>query len=345
MTMAFHISNHRMVTRVTNMNGVQHLRAFVAKAGRAIAAGLLGLAICAAVAGLPVRAFAQTANAASAAPSVATTVLPAMGEGPAMWVIRDVDSTLYLFGTVHILRPNTGWGTAKVDAAFDSADELWIEFADVSDPTGIQTLFDQYGLSPDRPLSTLLTAEERADLDAAARTLGGDAAAFETNRPWRAGVILGLAAVVKAGFSPASGIEPILKARAVAAEKPIKAFETADQQVRMLAALTEETQLEFLRSTLEDFETATTDLDKLANGWAAGDVEMIDELAVEAIKAESDEVYEAVIVNRNTDWANQIETMLNGSGTTFIAVGAAHLVGDDSVQQILEQRGILATRE
>src|SRR5690606_38216286 len=125
-------------------------------------------------------ALAQTAPAA--ADPAAVVAAPA-GSGPRLWVVKDEDSTLYLFGTVHVLKPETPWGSAKLDRAFASADEYWFEIADLNDAAGAVPIIQAKGVSPDRPLSSLLTAEELADLDAAARQVGSTGASLDPLRP------------------------------------------------------------------------------------------------------------------------------------------------------------------
>ena len=315
----------------------QRLKTTASTLGRRTLGAVLGLGLAAAVVA-PVHAQVA-APSAEAAPAI-RAVPPAEGQGPALWVIKDADSTLYLFGTVHLLRPTTGWGTDRVDAAFDSADKLILEISNPDDQAAVIPLIQQHGLSPATPLSSLLTPEETAALDAAARTIGLSGAQMDPFRPWFAALTLSVAPLAKAGYDPASGVELILKARAEAAGKPITGFETIDEQIRILAGFPEEDQLDFLRSTLEDFETASTDLDKLVDSWAAGDVEAIESVVIESMRESSEELYQALLVRRNTNWADQIQTELAGSGTAFIAVGAGHLAGDDSVQNILERRGV-----
>ena len=301
---------------------------------------VLGLGLAGAVAFQPAQALAQTVEAAPA-PAVAPRVVPrAEGAGPALWVVRDADSTLYLFGTVHVLRPTTAWGSPRVDAAFDSADQIWFEISNPDDQAAIVPLIQQHGISPDRPLSSLLTAEEMTALNAAAAAAGMPAGQIDVFRPWFAGLVLSIAPSLKAGYDPQSGVETILKARAEAAGKPISGLETIDKQVGILAGLSEADQLAFLRSLLEAWEDATVELDRMVGAWATGDVALFEEIAVDEMQAEAPVLYDALLVRRNTDWANQIQTMLEGSGTIFIAVGAAHLAGDDSVQEILEARGV-----
>ena len=268
-----------------------------------------------------------------------STVPVAEGQGPALWIVRDADSTLYLFGTLHMLRPTTAWGTERVDRAFASASHLILEVDGPEDQSVLLPLIREHGLSPDRPLSSLLTDDEVVALDAAARTIGASAAGMDAMRPWLAGVTVQSASIIRAGYAVESGVEPILKARAAAAGMTISGFETPDEQIRMLAGFPEEGQLIYLRDALGDFGRAQTEVDRLVEAWASGDVEAIRALGVDPVR-DTPLLYEALLVRRNTNWADQIETLLDGSGTVFIAVGALHLAGDDSVQQILKARGV-----
>lgn len=291
-----------------------------------------GLALFVAIAGVPADALAQTA--APAAPA------QIQGEGPALWVVKDADSTLYLFGSVHVLRPTIGWASPRVEAAFNSASDIWFEISNPDDQAAIMPLIQQHGLSPETPLSSRLTPEENAELDAAAQAMGASAAQLQPMKPWLAALSLSVAPLIKAGYDPKSGVELVLKARAEAAGKPIHGFETIDKQIGILAGLPDDVQLVFLRETLKDYENAATKLDEMVEAWARGDVATLDRVTIMEMKEASPALYQAILVDRNTDWANQIQTLLEGSGTAFIAVGAAHLTGDDSVQAILQKRGV-----
>ncbi|MBJ7511352.1 TraB/GumN family protein [Brevundimonas sp.] len=295
-----------------------------------------GLALVFAIAGAPTQVLAQAAPA----PAAAAAAAPIQGEGPALWVIKDADSTLYLFGSVHVLRPTTGWASPRVNAAFDSATDVWFEITNPEDQAAMMPLIQQYGLSPQTPLSSRLTPEELAQLDVAAKTIGASAAQLDPLKPWLAALSLSVAPLVKAGYDPQSGVELALKARAQAAGKSLHGFETLEKQVGMLATLPDDVQLEFLRETLKDFDQAVEMLDSMVEAWAKGDVQALDRIVVEEMKTDAPELYKVLLVDRNTDWANQIQTLLQGSGTAFIAVGAAHLTGDDSVQSILQSRGV-----
>ena len=280
------------------------------------------------------------ARAQTPATQDAPSPTQASAANPALWVVRDADSTLYLFGTVHFLRPTTDWESARVTEAFDSADLLVLEVADPNDQAALLPLIQQHGLAPDTPLSSLLTAEELATLDAAARTIGASAAALDGLRPWLAGVTLSASSLVRAGYDPGSGADLVLRARAEAAGTSITGLETPEDQIRMLAGFPEAGQLTFLRRTLAEFENALTVPDQLVEAWTTGDVEAIESLAVTPMRVESERIYQTVLVDRNIRWADRIETLLEGSGTAFIAVGVLHLVGDDSVPAILGARDV-----
>lgn len=297
---------------------------------------MLAAGVAASALWLAPSALAQTPAAAK---PVAVTAAP-KGSGPGLWVVRDADSTLYLFGTVHVLKPDTPWGTARMDKAFASADEYWFEIADLNDQSGVMPLIQAKGVSPDRPLSSLLTPDEMAALDAAARTVGASAAQLNPLRPWLASLQLALASIQKAGYVAANGGDQILHARAAATGKPIRGFETAPQQIGFVADMSEAAQLAMLRSGLKEFDQADAFLGRMVTAWSTGDVDELDALIGQEMRDESAEMYAVMLTRRNQAWADQIQSLLAGSGTAFISVGAGHLAGPDSLQAQLEQRGV-----
>lgn len=274
--------------------------------------------------------------------ATAFAALPAAAD-PAVWVVRDADSTIYLLGTVHVLRPDTVWRTSAIDRALADADELWIE-VEADDPAAMQPLVRRYGLDPANPLSSKLTPEQKTRLDAAAAGMGASGAALEPLRPWLAALTLSMGPLVKAGYDPASGVEAKLKAAARDAGTPIRTLETLEQQIGFFADLPPAVEMAFLMSALDEMETGPAMLDALVAAWSAGDVQALDALMVADLAADYPELHEALLVRRNKDWAGQIQALLDGKGVSVIAVGVAHLVGDDSVQAQLAGRRIAVER-
>ncbi len=259
---------------------------------------------------------------------------------PAMWVIRDADSTIYLIGTMHLLKHDAEWNADKVKKTVHESTELWLEIADIDNQATIAPLMAKFGLDPEHPLSTKLSDEQKKKFEKLTSTYGIPAATLEPMRPWLAGIILSAAPLLKAGYDPKSGVERVLTAQATAEGDKIRGFETAEEQFGIFASMSEEEQLAFLTDTMDELEKGIEELDKLAKAWIDGDTETIGRLIVEEIKQKAPSVYDKIVVRRNKAWAEKIEQILKGSGVQQIAVGAAHLAGPDSLQAQLAKRGI-----
>lgn len=263
---------------------------------------------------------------------------------PAIWAVRNQDSTVFLFGTIHVMKPGTEWRSSRFDDAFKAADQLILEVDNPEDQAAVLPLIREHGLSPDRPLSNLLSAEDLGRLDTAAQSVGLRAAQLDPMRPWLASLSLAAAPLRRAGYDPASGVDPVLRADALAAGMTIAGLETLDQQVRLLAGFPEEGQLAYLLRSLDDFYDGAAQLERLVEAWLAGDVVAIEQIGLRPMREVGERVYQALLVERNRAWADRISLILDDTGTAFISVGALHLVGEDSVQRMLEDRGLTVER-
>ena len=272
----------------------------------------------------------------------------AYAQEPALWVVRDADSTIYLFGTVHMLRDTTQWRTPKVVAALEESQELWVEIAELGDPAAsaaaMQKLVPQLGMDPARPLSSKLPAEDQARLKDVSTRLGVQPAALEGMRPWLAAMTLSLLSFQKAGYKPEAGVDMLVIQAFRKAGKPVKGFETIEQQLRFFAGFPPEVELQFLQSTLRESDRAVEMLDQTASAWARGDMETFDRVFAGQMREYSPELHRVLLADRNEAWAARIQERLKGSGVSFVAVGAGHLSGPDSVQEKLRARGVGTTR-
>ena len=265
---------------------------------------------------------------------------------PALWVVKNAHTTIYLFGTVHLLPDDTTWHYPALDRALAASDSLTIELTD-DDSATMQALVLQYGLDPAHPLSDKLTTAENASLAQAAQAadLPGGIRTLQIMRPWLAAVTLAVAPLTKAGLDPAHGVDKLLKAQMQQAGKPVNGMETAEQQIHFLADLPPDVELSFLRSTLHDFDKGAAELTELINAWKNGDTATIARIEDEDVRQQAPELYQRLLVQRNQAWAGKIAAMLQQPGTVFVAVGAGHLAGPDSVQAQLRKLGIEATRQ
>ena len=283
------------------------------------------------------------------APILALVAVLAMGASPvlaepALWVVKDKDSTIYLFGTVHVLRPTTPWRSARITKAFEAADDVVMEIEQPEDPATTRALMLKYGLDRTTPLSSKLKPESYAKLQAAAQGMGFPPQALDVMRPWMAALTVSLTPLLRAGYDPESGVEKLLTAQAKAAGKPISAFETMEQQVRFFADMTPAQETQLLESTLDEIDDGPAKIDALVAAWAAGDQAELKRQMVDEMRSEYPDVYKLLLVDRNQDWAGQLKTRLAGSGVSFVAVGAGHLTGPDSLQAKLAELGIKAER-
>lgn len=293
-------------------------------------------------------AFGRRVRRALAVATIAVSAFcaPALAQ-PAFWVVKDADSTIYLLGTVHLLKPETVWKTDKLLAAMKEAQQLWLELP-TTDPQAMMPemmqLVTKYGLSPGMPLSKDLTPDEMKTLDEAAKLAGLTASQLNIFRPWFAALTLSNAAMTRAGYDPSSGVdmnvEAIFKARDI---KP-NGLESAEQQIKVFGGMTREQELEYLRQTMEEYEEAPTELDLMVEQWSHGDLAGLEEMFVTDMKTETPDLYDALLLNRNANWVGQIQEMLKGKGVIFIAVGAGHLIGPDSVLAMLKAKGIKSER-
>jgi uncharacterized protein YbaP (TraB family) len=163
-------------------------------------------------------------------------------------------------------------------------------------------------------------------------------------RPWLVSVTLSVLPMIQAGYDPSKGVESLLQADAKAAGKPVNGLETLEQQIRFFADLPQPVEVGLLRSTLDDVSEGPAQLDKLVDAWSSGDQARLESAFLGEMKGKYPEVYKVIIAQRNADWARQLKAKLDGKGVAFVAVGAGHLVGPDSVQAELAKLGVKAER-
>ena len=263
---------------------------------------------------------------------------------PALWQIKQGDSTIYLFGTVHLLPNDTAWRFPALDQALAQSKTMYIELVD-DDQISVSALVLRYGIDTAHPLSTQLSAADNTALANAIKLSGLPADTLQPMKPWLAALTLSVAPLLKAGLDPAQGVDKQLRTQMEAAGKPVLGLETAEQQIHMLADMSAPMQLAFLRDTLSDANKGTSELLTLIDAWKQGDVAAIARLENEELQSGEPQLYQRLLVERNASWAAQIAQMLKRPGTVFIAVGAAHLAGPDSVQAQLARQNIAVQKD
>jgi uncharacterized protein YbaP (TraB family) len=279
------------------------------------------------------------AVAAPATPAAATT-----DADPALWVVKDSDTTIYLFGTVHVLKPGLGWFDEAVKAAFDKSDELMLEMVLPEDQaamvsTMMPLAIDQSG----KTLSSRLDAKQLEAYRAALTSLGIAPAQFDMFEPWFPAMTLSILPLTKLGYDPEQGVDKLLTGYAKTAGKPVAGFETLNEQLGFFDTLPETQQLAFLNAVVADLDKLGPQLDQMVVMWAKGDPDGL-AVAMNESLAATPELAKTLLWDRNARWADQLKARMDKPGTVFVAVGAGHLAGQKSVQDYLKQRGLTVKR-
>lgn len=262
---------------------------------------------------------------------------------PALWVVRDEDTTVYLFGTIHVLPPGVEWLDGPVRRAFDASDTLVLEVV-TGDKAEMAKALQSLAIDSDGPaLSQKLDAPTLSRYRALLASLGVSEATLEGFHPWYAAVFLSVAPLQKLGYSTDAGVEGILNRAAAEAAKRVQAFETVDEQLGYFASLPEPVQLRYLSITIDEASKAEDEINRMTRDWSAGRVDSLGR-ELNASLDRLPEVAEALLFRRNARWAEWITERMRYPGTIFVAVGAGHLVGDRSVQAELAKQGLHARR-
>ncbi len=278
----------------------------------------------------------------------AKTAAPAASETetatPALWKVEKGDKEGWLFGTMHIL-PTLDWRSETIDQAIEASDVVVFEIeGDKITPQQAQPMVQKYALLGDgRTLTDVLDAETKAEFDTMVQSLGVPPAAFEPMKPWFAAINVAVIYFQTQGFQPGQGVEMVLLASLRESGKPTAELETFEQQLKFFDDLSEDVAVAMLRSQITDMRENPDLARELLNAWKDGDSEGLNTLLYDSM-AEFPEVYESLIVKRNKAWIPQIEGMMDEGKKPFVAVGAGHLVGPDSVNALLEDKGYTVER-
>lgn len=292
------------------------------------------------VAGLLMLGGCVQERQAAARPPVAKTAYVT----PALWQVRDEDTTIYLFGTVHVLKPGTEWFKDGVKRAFDRSDELVLEIVEPENPQAMAATMAHKGLASDGvKLSDRLTPDMRGKYQAAMAANGLPWQMFEPFNPWMAGMALAVKPLEKLGYQADLGAEKVLTVAAKAAGKKVGALETVEQQLGYFAGLPIDSQVKFLNATVDGLPEMDEEFSRLIKHWQEGDPAKLAAEMNESLEA-TPELAQVLLIQRNGNWAKWIKERLARPGTVFIAVGAGHLAGKGSVQDQLKALNVASIR-
>lgn len=280
------------------------------------------------------RGLRQLALLVLAVQSAAVPALP-------LWELTGTSNRITLLGSIHYLRATDYPLAPPIRSAFEQADIVLMEI-DMDDLDPAATAATVAALAQDRKgrtLRELLGEPAWQAATAEARDLDLDLELMAPFEPWYAAVMVTQLRLAQLGFDPSLGVESRMAADAQREGKEIRGLETLESQLGLLDSLSAEAQRAFLQATLEEAGAIGAMADDMIADWKAGDVGALDAEMLGSVR-EQPEVYQSLIVRRNKHFADAIGDLVDGKKDYLIVVGTLHLVGPDSVLEILERRGI-----
>jgi uncharacterized protein len=264
---------------------------------------------------------------------------------PALWEVSDPDTTIYLFGTIHLLPENFQWRTLKFDRAVQGSQQLMVEtIVDDKDPTKLMSVLAGMGFAKGLPpITERVPPAKRAVLEAAIAKSGVPRPIFDQMKTWTAAFILLGDQFRSMGLKGGEGVEAVLRNTFTSEGKPIGELESNAQQLGFFNTLPEQAQRALLEGALEEAGGMDKEFAGMLKAWANGDVEGIARTFDHDLAA-SPELQQALIRQRNANWSKWVERRMAQPGTIMIAVGAGHLAGNESVIAMLQRQGYRVRR-
>ena len=263
-----------------------------------------------------------------------------LGHPVTLWKVAGASNSVYLLGSIHLLRSQDYPLPTVLDDAYDDAEVLIMEIdMDDMDPFAAQTAFTTYGvLQDDTTLRDLMGNDLYQQAITAADAIDIPLDMLNKTEPWYAAMTIEIMMLSRIGFNPALGIEMYMMSKATSDGKTIEGFETVEEQIQFLDGMSLQAQQEMLLSTLEESAKLSEMMDDLIEAWRHGDVAsletgMLDELA------KHEELNKVLVTDRNSRWVGQIESLLDDDDDYLVIVGALHLIGPSGVPRQLESIG------
>ena len=256
-----------------------------------------------------------------------------------LWKVSSQRGTVFLLGSVHVLKPDTYPVSPAAEAAFQQAQSVVLEVdLDEIDSLSSLQLIRSKGFLDRETLVDKVSPETLALVIQKAEAMGLPYDQIRSLKPWLLMVTLTATKLQTLGFDPRHGIDRYFFDKAKLASKEIISLETMEHQLNQLDGISAETQEQALLQTLEELDTIEEEFEELLQAWSQGEVEVLEDLLFKGFE-DFPSVFEKLISERNRNWLPKIEEFLDQPGTTLVVVGAAHLVGPEGIVKLLEEQG------
>ena len=263
---------------------------------------------------------------------------------PPVWVVKDKNSEVVLFGSIHVLPPGLDWAPPVLDRALRNADDIWFELpVDAQSEAETAQLATRVGvLPPDASLFRLLTPADSALMSKVAQANDVSPVLLDRLQPWLAEIALSGGAYRKVGADANSGVENTVAA--LATPKAVRhAFETPAEQIALLSGGSLEDQIASLHETMKEMDEQPDEFTTLIKAWLNSDIADLDKEAIAPIRKSSPALFRRLVTDRNARWTQVLDARMKGHGHTVVIVGVGHLIGPDGVPARLRALGYSVT--
>lgn len=268
------------------------------------------------------------------------TIYAAENHNVTLWEVSGESNSVFLLGSIHLLRPEDYPLPAVIDEAYREAEVLIMEIdMDDMDPFAAQVAFTTYGvLHDEQTLESLMGTDLYARAKAAADAIDIPLDMLHKTEPWYAAMTVEIMMLGRMGFDPTLGVEMHMLTKAQKDQKPIEGFETIEEQIAFLDGMSLQAQREMLLATLEDAAELSETMDDLIDAWRLGDIEFLENSMLSDM-SDHVELEKILVTDRNNRWVEHISELLDDEDDYLIIVGALHLIGPNGVPQQLAAGG------
>jgi uncharacterized protein YbaP (TraB family) len=275
------------------------------------------------------------------APCQTQTAATPASTNHSLWKIEGAKSTVYLLGSVHMLKQSDYPMPAKIESAFSNARIAMFE-ADIgkmSDPSLQASMLAKSQLPEGETLKDRLSADTYKKFTEAAADAGLPAVMCDRLKPSMAALILTVVQIQKLGFDPEAGLDKHYFELATKQGKVTAGLETPEFQVDLLTGMSKEEDELVMKITIEEFEKSKKEFAELVTAWRTGDSDKLEKLLNEATEQAPD-IFKRLVTDRNERWMPKIEELARGDKPAIVIVGAGHLVGKNGVVALLKKKGL-----
>ena len=262
-----------------------------------------------------------------------------------LWELHGKHNTVYLLGSIHVLRLKDYPLAPVMLEAYGNAQSVLMEvnLEEISSAQVQAEMLASAILPEGKTLPDVLGRQRYGRADALAHEVGIQLSLFDQFAPWFAAEAISQLQLTQLGFQPEAGVEMYFMERARNDGKSVAGLETVHDQISLFQNMPLDTQAEYLVSSLEQAHDLPTEVDSMVHAWQHGDTQWFAN-QLQSELGQDPRLYQSILGARNRKWVPKIEALLNDDKNYLVIVGTGHLVGRGSVIDLLKKDGISATQ-